>query len=63
MHENIAAYDLAGGLARQEPALAGQIVFGLEALLHCEGRFAGHILDSFETGRSSLVGASAVVAA
>ncbi len=63
VHENIAAYDLAGGLARQEPALAGQIVFGLEALLHCEGRFAGHILDSFETGRSSLVGASAVAAA
>jgi hypothetical protein len=60
VHENIAAYDLAGGLARQEPALADQIIFGLEALLYCEGRFAGHILDCFETGRSSLVGAPAV---
>ena len=60
VHENIAAYDLAGGLARQEPELADEIIFGLEALLHCEGRFAGHILDSFEAGRSSLVRASAV---
>jgi hypothetical protein len=55
VHENIAAYDLAGGLARQEPHLAGQIVFGVKALLWLEGRFAGHILESFETGRSSLV--------
>ena len=41
VHENIAAYDLAGGLARQEPDLAGQIVFGVKALLWSEGRFAG----------------------
>ena len=29
VHENIAAYDLAGGLARQEPELAGDILFGV----------------------------------
>jgi hypothetical protein len=55
VHENIAAYDLAGGLARQEPALAGDIMFGVRALLHCEARFAGHLLDSWREGRSSLV--------
>lgn len=55
VHENIAAHDLAGGLARQEPQLAGQILFGVQALLFCERRFAGHILSSFEAGHSSLV--------
>ena len=40
-HENIAAYDLAGGLAVQEPELACDIIFGARALLHLEGRFAG----------------------
>lgn len=54
VHENIAAYDLAGGLARQEPALAGDIIFGVEALLVCERRFAAHILDSWTGGTSSL---------
>ncbi|HEX2127750.1 MAG TPA: iron-containing redox enzyme family protein, partial [Solirubrobacterales bacterium] len=62
VHENIAAYDLAGGLARQEPELAEQILFGVKALLLTESRFAGHILESFEAGRSSLVEGSALVA-
>jgi hypothetical protein len=54
VHENIAAYDLAGGLARQEPELAGDIIFGVQALLLTERRFAGHILDRWTTGVSSL---------
>ena len=62
VHENIAAYDLAGGLARQEPALAGQILFGVSALLYTERRFAGQILESFEAGRSSLVDERALAA-
>ena len=56
VHENIAAYDLAGGLARQEPQLAGDILFGVRALLYCEARFAGGILGSWERGESSLPG-------
>ena len=55
MHENIAAYDLAGGLAGQEPQLAGDILFGVRALLHCENLFAGHILDAWQQRRSSLL--------
>ena len=55
VHENIAAYDLAGGLACQEPALADQILFGVRALLLCERAFAAHLLDSWELGRSSLL--------
>jgi hypothetical protein len=62
VHENIAAYDLAGGLARQEPELAGQILFGVASLLYTERRFAGRILERFEAGRSSLVDEPALAA-
>jgi hypothetical protein len=54
VHENIAAYDLAGGLARQEPELAPDIVFGARALLLLEARFAQRLLDSWRDGESSL---------
>jgi hypothetical protein len=54
VHENIAAYDLAGGLARQEPELAGDILFGVRSLLLTEKRFVRHILGAWERGESSL---------
>jgi hypothetical protein len=54
VHENIAAYDLAGGLARQEPELAADILFGARALLHLEDRFARHVLGAWERGETSL---------
>ncbi len=54
VHENIAAHDLAGGLARAEPEVADDIVFGARALLHLEARFARHLLESWEAGRTSL---------
>lgn len=54
VHENIAAYDLAGGLARQEPELAADILFGARALLYLEDRFARALLEAWERGESSL---------
>jgi hypothetical protein len=63
VHENIAAYDLAGGLARQEPMLAGQILFGVRCLLLLEGRFAVHLLDCWRRGESSLRGGELALAA
>jgi hypothetical protein len=54
VHENIAAYDLAGGLAREEPELAEDIVFGARALLHLEDRFARHLLAAWDNGETSL---------
>lgn len=54
VHENIAAYDLAGGLARAEPELAADIIFGARALLYLEARFATHLLVSWEAGETSL---------
>jgi hypothetical protein len=58
VHENIAAYDLAGGLARAEPELADDILFGARALLYLEDRFARDLLDSWQRGESSLRPAS-----
>jgi hypothetical protein len=55
VHENIAAYDLAGGLGRAEPELAADILFGARALLLLEDRFARHLLVSWEAGESSLL--------
>jgi hypothetical protein len=54
VHENIAAYDLAGGLARAEPELAADVIFGARALLELEDRFARHLLSAWEAGESSL---------
>jgi hypothetical protein len=54
VHENIAAYDLAGGLARREPELADDILFGARAMLHLEDRFARRLLSAWEEGETSL---------
>ena len=54
MHENVAAVDLAGGLARQEPALAADVLWGARALVELEARWARHLLDAWAAGRSSL---------
>jgi hypothetical protein len=54
VHENIAAWDLAGGLAAAEPELAPDIVMGARALLALEARWARHLLDAWEAGESSL---------
>jgi hypothetical protein len=54
VHEAVAAHDLAQGLAVSEPDLVGDILFGAAALLHLEARFAGHLLDRWAAGESSL---------
>ncbi len=54
IHEAIAAVDLAGGLARDEPELAAQIVWGATCLAEVEGRWGARVLDAWEAGESSL---------
>jgi Iron-containing redox enzyme len=54
VHENVAAVDLAGGLARQDPTLEHDILWGAAALIELEGRFARHLLGAWADGRSSL---------
>jgi hypothetical protein len=55
VHENVAAVDLAGGLVRLEPELGGDVLWGARALVDVEARWARHLLDAWESGRSSLL--------
>jgi Iron-containing redox enzyme len=54
VHENVAAVDLAGGLARAEPALGPDILFGARALAELDARWAGHVLAAWDRGETSL---------
>jgi hypothetical protein len=54
VHESVAAVDLAGGLAREEPALAREVLFGACALLHVEARWAEHLLKAWAADTTSL---------
>ncbi len=54
VHENIAAVDLAGGLADQQPELTADILWGAAALDELERRFARHLLGAWSAGESSL---------
>jgi hypothetical protein len=62
VHENIAAVDLAGGLARQDPGASGDILWGARALLLLEARWADHLLGSWSAGRSSLLAEAGALA-
>ncbi|MFZ1996744.1 MAG: iron-containing redox enzyme family protein [Solirubrobacteraceae bacterium] len=54
VHENIAAWDLADGLARVEPERTADILFGAEALLALEARWGQHLLNAWENDHTSL---------
>lgn len=54
VHEQIAAHDMAGRLALDEPDLAHDVVFGAAACLHLDDLVATAQLAAFEQGRSSL---------
>jgi hypothetical protein len=54
VHENIAAFDLAGGLVRQEPAQCGSVLWGARTLSHLDTRWASRLLECWQDGRSSL---------
>ncbi|SCG75017.1 iron-containing redox enzyme family protein [Micromonospora coxensis] len=62
VHEQIAAYDLCGGLVRAEPGLTADVLFGAAAALAVDRLFAAHLLDSWAAGRSSLRPAPAPLA-
>jgi hypothetical protein len=54
IHESIAAVDLAGGLARQQPELTNDILWGAATLVELDARAARHTLAAWELGASSL---------
>ncbi|NLT04910.1 MAG: iron-containing redox enzyme family protein [Solirubrobacterales bacterium] len=55
VHENIAAVDLAGGLARQQPQLAADVIWGARALAELDGRWAAAVMSAWERDESSLL--------
>jgi Iron-containing redox enzyme len=55
VHESIAAVDLAGGLARQDPALGADVLWGARALVALDARWAHHVMAAWEAGESSLL--------
>jgi hypothetical protein len=55
VHESIAAVDLAGGLARAEPALAADVLWGAAALAEVERRWARRLLAAWEDGGTALL--------
>jgi hypothetical protein len=63
LHDAIAVNDVAGALAREEPELGPQVLFGARALLAVEARFAEHLLDAWRAGETSLREALAAPAA
>ena len=55
VHEEIAAWELAGGLCAAEPALTRDVLFGARAVLALEERWAEHLLGCWKDGHSSLL--------
>jgi Iron-containing redox enzyme len=53
-HELVACDEMAAALVLDEPALAGDVLFGARALGYVERLFATSLLDAWKAGRSSL---------
>jgi Iron-containing redox enzyme len=54
VHEQVAAHDLCGALARSEPALTRDILLGAACCLALDGRVGGLLLGRWKQGLSSL---------
>lgn len=54
LHEQLASVDLCGGLVRDEPELAGDVLFGAACALYMDAIWAGHLIDCWDAGRTSL---------
>jgi hypothetical protein len=55
VHEQIAAHDLAGSLAEDEPELLSDIIFGAAACLAMDGWVGEYLLKKWSSGDSSLL--------
>lgn len=54
VHEQVVRRDVIGGLLEEEPELAGDIAFGIDATEYLEDRLAQRLLSDWRAGRSSL---------
>ncbi|GAA2849367.1 hypothetical protein Acy02nite_00720 [Actinoplanes cyaneus] len=54
VHEQIAAHDMCGTFARDEPELAGQVLWGARCALDIDNAWSRSVLDAWSAGGSSL---------
>ncbi|MBY8343596.1 iron-containing redox enzyme family protein [Streptomyces spinosirectus] len=54
VHEQVVRHEVIGGLLAEEPHLASDVAFGIDATEYLEGRFADELLGNWREGRSSL---------
>ncbi|MFF4488064.1 iron-containing redox enzyme family protein [Streptomyces sp. NPDC001544] len=54
VHEQVVRHEVIGGLLEQEPQLAPDIAFGIDATGYVEERLARRLLEPWRAGRSSL---------
>jgi len=63
VHEQVAAHDLCGSLVADEPALAGDVLFGAQAALQVEAHFGERLLAAWAAGGTLLRGDNPVAPA
>ncbi|WP_030172531.1 iron-containing redox enzyme family protein [Streptomyces sp. NRRL S-813] len=54
VHEQVVRHEVIAGLLEEEPQLAADVTFGIDATGHLEDRFGGRLLADWRAGRSSL---------
>ncbi|MFJ8106165.1 iron-containing redox enzyme family protein [Streptomyces sp. NPDC096132] len=54
VHEQVVRHDVIGGLLAEEPHLAPDVAFGIDATGLLEDRLGAHLLTAWRAGRSSL---------
>ncbi|MFC9931427.1 iron-containing redox enzyme family protein [Streptomyces sp. NPDC127190] len=54
VHEQVVRHEVIGGLLEEEPELAPDVVFGIDATEYLEDRLARRLLPAWRAGRSSL---------
>ncbi|WUJ27546.1 iron-containing redox enzyme family protein [Streptomyces sp. NBC_00388] len=54
VHEQVVRRDVLGGLLKDEPHLAPDIVLGIQTTEHLEDRLAGHLLSAWRKGATAL---------
>jgi hypothetical protein len=59
VHEQLAIRDVCGRLVADEPALHEDVLFGAACCLYLDALAATHLLDGWQAGRRSPVGAGA----
>ncbi|MFF4041185.1 iron-containing redox enzyme family protein [Streptomyces sp. NPDC001816] len=54
VHEQVVRREVVGGLLADEPGLAGDVAFGVEATVVLEDRLAEHVTRTWEAGLAAL---------